>query len=350
MAFTLAELAARLGATLVGEPSLPVERVRSPELAGAGEIAVIFHRRYLRRVGPAAAALVLPAGVALPEAVRAPATLTVDEPRRALITLLDLLHPEARRVGIEPGAWIAASAVVATSAWVASGARIEDGAVVGERVQVYPGCFVGVGCRVGDDSVLFPHVVLYAGTEVGCRVRLHAGVVLGADGFGFDRLPGGGWRKVPQVGRVEVGDDVEIGANTTIDRAMLEATRVGSGSKLDNLVQIGHNVELGARTLVAGLVGISGSATIGADSMLLGQVGVADHVTVAPGTVVGAQAGVHRDIGPGEWFGAPAIPAAEARRAYPLIGRLPALRRQLAELAARVAALEAALDPTDDDA
>lgn len=342
---TLTALAAHLAQALGGEavrgPGGDGERliraVRAPEHAGPDELAVLLHRRYLRDVR-AAGALVVPWELDL-ASPPAPPTIRVTQPRRALVALLELFAPKTWRRGIEAGAWIDPTATVPASAWVACGARVEAGVVLGERVQLHAGVVVGEGAVLGADCELFPHVVLYPGTRLGERVRVHAGAVLGADGFGYERTADG-WLKIPQVGMVEIGDDVEIGANTTIDRAALERTRIGAGSKLDNLVQVGHNSELGERVLVAGLVGISGSVRIGADSLLLGQVGIADHVNIEAGTVVAAQAGVHRDLARGEWLGAPAIPLTEARRAYPLIGRLPEMRRELADLARRLASLE----------
>jgi UDP-3-O-[3-hydroxymyristoyl] glucosamine N-acyltransferase len=340
--FTLAEIAAHLAEQLGGEEvtgptaggELRVTAVRAPEHAGPSDLAVIHHRRYLAAAA-AAGALVVPRGV-----VTTVPAIEVRQPRRALVYVLELFHPRPERRGIEAGARVDPDAVVPASAWVATGARVEAGVVLGERVRLHAGVVVGEGSSLGDDCELFPHVVLYPGTRLGARVRIHAGSVIGADGFGYERSADG-WLKIPQVGIVEIGDDVEIGANTTIDRAALEVTRIGAGTKIDNLVQVGHNSELGARVLVAGMVGISGSVKIGADSLLLGQVGIADHVTLEAGTVVGAQAGVHRDLARGEWLGAPAIPVAEARRALPLIARLPEMRRELGALARRLEALEA---------
>jgi UDP-3-O-[3-hydroxymyristoyl] glucosamine N-acyltransferase len=193
---------------------------------------------------------------------------------------------------------------------------------------------------VGDDSVLFPGVVLYPGVTVGRRVRIHAGSVIGSDGFGYERDAAGVQRKIPQIGTVEIDDDVEIGANSCVDRATIGATRIGAGTKVDNLVQIGHNTLVGEHCCVIGQAGLAGSVKVGRFSVLAGQAGIADHVTIAEGTVVGAQAGVPSDIGPGVWLGTPAILAKDARRVFPVLARLPELLNRLRELERKVGALE----------
>ncbi len=340
------EIADHLQGRLEGDPGRRIQRVRAPESAGAGDIAVVLHPRYLRQASSAAGALVLAEaakGEAAPPGTRC--LIRVADPHLALARLLLLLHPESRRApGIEAGAHVAATARLAPGVFVAAGANIAAGAELAGGVEIHANACIGEGVVIGEDTVVFPNVTLYPGTRVGRRVRIHAGAVVGSDGFGYLPQADRSFLKVPQIGGVEIGDDVEIGANCTIDRATLEATRIGDGVKLDNLVQIGHNCTVGEHCLLVAQVGVSGSVRIGAHSMLLGQAGVVDHVAIEPETVVGAQAGVTRDLGPGEWFGAPAIPAREARRAYPLIGRLPEHRRRIQALERRCAQLEAALE------
>jgi UDP-3-O-[3-hydroxymyristoyl] glucosamine N-acyltransferase len=337
---SLGEIARHLTGRLDGDPALHIARVRAPEAAGANEIAVVFHRRMLRHLNPSPAALVLGEEM---EAPPGRAIIRVADPQHALVMLLALLHPEEARTGIAGGAHIDDSARLAGGVYVAAGAWIGAHAVLASGVQVHANAVVGEGVVVGEDSILFPNVTLYPGARIGKRVRIHAGSVVGSDGFGFQPQPDRTLLKVPQIGRVEIGDDVEIGANCTIDRGTLEATRIGAGAKLDNLVHIGHNCTIGEHCCLVAQVGIAGSVEVGARSILLGQVGIVPHVEVAPDTVIGAQAGVTRDIGPGDWFGAPAIPGKEARRAYPLIARLPDQRRQLAALERRCTGLEEAL-------
>ncbi len=334
---TLGELAALLGGEAAGDPALAVDRVEPPEEAGEGAVAVLSGRKALAAIQACRATLlVVPAGTEAPGR----ALVRVAEPRRALLALLAYFSPaEDARSGVDPRALVDPDAEIGEGAWVGPGAVVEAGARIGARARVHPLACVGAGARVGEESVLFPGVVLYPGVSVGSRVRIHAGSVVGSDGFGYERDAVGVQRKVPQIGTVEVADDVEIGANSCVDRATVGATRIGAGTKIDNLVQVGHNTQVGEHCCVIGQAGLSGSVKVGRFSVLAGQAGVADHVTIAEGTVVGAQAGVPSDIGPGVWLGTPAILAKDARRVFPVLARLPELLRRLRELEERVAAL-----------
>jgi len=225
--------------------------------------------------------------VAAENAADCPVAALIDpNPYLAYALIAELLHPQAPpAAGIHSSAVVAASARIAASASVGPLSVIEDDADIGERVFVGPGCVVQRGTRVGADSRLVARVNLYAGVRIGQRCIVHAGAVIGADGFGF-ALDAGTWVKVPQVGSVQIGDDVEIGANTTIDRGAIDDTVVEHGVKLDNQIQVGHNVTIGAHTAIAGCVGISGSTTIGQRCMIGGGVGIAGHLTIADDVVV----------------------------------------------------------------
>ncbi|RME24184.1 MAG: UDP-3-O-(3-hydroxymyristoyl)glucosamine N-acyltransferase [Deltaproteobacteria bacterium] len=324
-AVTAAELARLVGGTLHGADR-SVSGVGPLEGAGPHEVA------YATGQVPDDCR----AGVLL---VRQPvpgrSCVVVDHPKLAFIRLLRHLFPETdglverprggRDSDDGPATWV--DAKVHPTACVHPTARLSAGVVV------HAGAWVGAGCVVGADSVLFPHVVLYPGTEVGRRCRIHAGAVLGADGFSYE--PGAdGLVKVPQVGRVIVGDDVEIGPNTVVDRAFLEATEIGDGSKLDALVMVGHNCRIGRHAVLAGQAGLAGSVTIGDGAVLAGQAGIVDHRRVGAGARVGAQAGVHRDVPPGESvLGSPAMPVRLAMRVMAVLPRLP-------EVVARVRRLE----------
>jgi UDP-3-O-[3-hydroxymyristoyl] glucosamine N-acyltransferase len=241
---------------------------------------------------------------------------------------------------VHPTAVVADSARVAADATVLAYAVVGPDSVVERRAILHPHVVLGPRCRVGEGSVLHAHVVLREDVDVGRGVVVHAGAVLGADGFGYV-FDGTGHRKIPQVGRVVVEDEVEIGANVTIDRATLGATVVGRGTKIDNLVQIGHNTVIGADTIVVAQTGISGSCRVGSRVVLAGQVGLADHVTVGDGAQVGAQSGVHGNVPAGaRVLGTPAIPGPEARRTMAALPRLPDLVRTVRALERRVADLE----------
>jgi UDP-3-O-[3-hydroxymyristoyl] glucosamine N-acyltransferase LpxD len=221
----------------------------------------------------------------------------------------------------------------APSTWVETfvhpTATVHPSAILGVASAVHAGAFVGAWCQVGAGTVLYPNVVLYPGTVVGDRCRIHAGAVLGADGFRYQSDPKGP-QKVPQVGRVIVGDDVEIGPNCVIDRAFLEATRIGDGSKLDGLVMVGHNVQIGRGAVLAAQVGLAGGVKVGDGAMLGGQAGVAEHREIGAGAMVAGQSGVGRDVPPGEAvLGSPAMPLRVARRVYAVLPRLPELVRAL---------------------
>ncbi|OGK82712.1 MAG: UDP-3-O-(3-hydroxymyristoyl)glucosamine N-acyltransferase [Candidatus Rokubacteria bacterium GWA2_73_35] len=339
--FTLGELAVALRATLDGDPSRVVTGVAPLDSAGPDQISFLIDRRY------AAAARASRAGafLAASDAPGLPApTLRAAAPQQALIDLLTLFHPPAPvPPGVHPTAAVAGGARVDASASVGPFAVIEADAAVGARVRVHALAYVGAGAAVGEDSVLYPRVVLYPGVRLGRRVVVQAGAVIGAEGFGY-AFDGAAHRKIPQVGSVRIEDDVEIGANTTIDRATLGETVVGRGTKIDNLVQIGHNVTVGEHSILVAQVGLSGSCRLGRGVVLAGQVGVADHVTVGDGVVSGAQAGIAGDVAAGEKvLGTPALPMAHARRVWVAKARLPELIRRMRAAERRLQRLEGQL-------
>jgi UDP-3-O-[3-hydroxymyristoyl] glucosamine N-acyltransferase len=282
--FSLGDLAVRFGLGLRGEPNLRVSRVATLSRADAGSLSFLANPRYRKQMESTHATAVV---VGPEHAAACPVAALIDpNPYLAYARISDLLHPRiGPPAGIHPTAVVSAGAKVAPSASVGPLAVIEDGADIGERVVVGPGCVVQRGAVIGADSWLVSRVSLYPGVRIGRRCILHAGAVLGADGFGF-ASDAGSWVKVPQLGGVQVGDDVEIGANTTIDRGAIEDTVVEHGVKLDNQIQVGHNVSIGAHTAVAGCVGISGSTTIGRRCMIGGGVGIAGHLTIADDVVV----------------------------------------------------------------
>jgi UDP-3-O-[3-hydroxymyristoyl] glucosamine N-acyltransferase len=282
--FSLGELAVRFGLALRGEPALRVWRVATLAHAETGALSFLANPRYRRQMQSTRATAVL---VAAEHAVGCPVAALIDpNPYLAYARIAELLHPQAPpAAGIHPSAVVARGARVAASATVGPLTVIEDDAEIGERVFVGPGCVVQRGARIGADSRLMTRVTVCAAVQIGQRCILHAGAVIGADGFGF-APDAGTWVKVPQVGSVQIGDDVEIGANTTIDRGAIDDTVLENGVKLDNQIQVGHNVTIGAHTAIAGCVGISGSTTIGRRCMIGGAVGIAGHLTIADDVVV----------------------------------------------------------------
>ena len=333
--FTLGQLAQALGATLEGDPRRLVTGVAPLESAGPHEVSFLTNARYTE----AAKASRAGAFVAGTDAAGLPApVLRVRAPQQALVDLLNLFHPPSPVVpGVHPTAVVAADAWIDATAAVGAHAVVEAGARIGARVHVGALAYVGAGVEIGEDCALGPHVALLAGVRLGRRVVVHPGAVIGADGFGF-AFDGAQHRKVPQTGGVLIEDDVEIGANTTIDRATFGDTIVRRGTKIDNLVQIGHNVEVGEHSILVAQVGVSGSSRLGRGVVLAGQVGIADHVTVGDGVLVGAQGGVPSSLeAGGKFLGTPARPMLEAKRIMAAETRLPELLR-------RVRALERALE------
>jgi UDP-3-O-[3-hydroxymyristoyl] glucosamine N-acyltransferase len=337
----LRELAERLGCRLEGDDGLEISAVRSLEEAGPRDLSFVAQERYLPRLQASAAGAVILAEGWPPidrPALRTPA------PVLALAHALALLHPLPNPApGVHPTAVVAPGARVAPDASVGPLSVLGSDAQVGAGTMVDAHVTVGAGVRIGAGCRIFSQVVLREGVLLGDRVIVHSGTVIGADGFGFAR-DGHRYVKIPQIGRVVIEDDVEIGANVAIDRATLGETRIGRGTKIDNLVQIAHNVRVGADTVIVGQVGISGSSRIGSRVTLAGQVGVVGHVEIGDDAIVGAQAGVTKDIPPGAVvLGSPAIAHGKFKRQVAAVARLPEMRRLLRTVEERLAVLEARL-------
>ncbi|HEX2093459.1 MAG TPA: UDP-3-O-(3-hydroxymyristoyl)glucosamine N-acyltransferase [Longimicrobiaceae bacterium] len=330
---SVAEISSRVGGEVHGDPERLIRGVAPLESAGPDELSLLTTGRYVPRAKTTrAGAVLLPRDLPceLPEDV---VGIVVPDPHVALARILSVLYPERREPpGIHPTALVAADAELGVGVRIEAYAVIGDGVRIGNGVRIGAHAVLGDRCRVGADTVIHPHVTLYPGVEVGERCIVHSGARLGADGFRFIFMEGA-HRKVPQVGGCRIGNDVEIGANTTIDRGSPGDTVIGDGSKIDNLVQIGHNVRLGRHVLVIAQVGISGSTTVGDGAVLGGQAGTVSHVTIGAGARVGARAGVTADIPPGETVsGNPARPHREAMRAQAALFRLPALMKRIQEI------------------
>jgi UDP-3-O-[3-hydroxymyristoyl] glucosamine N-acyltransferase len=330
---TASELAQFLGAKLHGDAGLHVTGVANPDAAQANDLIYMDSPRHQERTAKSRALCVL---VAEGTEVAGKTTLEVQNPKFAFAKAAAWLLPRpALRPEIHPTAIVAATARLAAGIRVGPYVVIEDDTEVGAGSEVGAFCFLGHGSSVGRDCRLHPRVTLYAGAKVKDRVELHSGVVVGGDGFGYV-FGEGRHIKFPQIGRVEIGDDVEIGCNSTVDRGSLDSTDIGKGVKIDNLVQIAHNVQVGENTIVAAQVGISGSTSIGENVLIGGQVGIADHCTVEDGAILGAQAGIPtgKTIRGGQMvWGTPARPIERFKEQFGWMSRLP-------ELAARVRKLE----------
>ncbi len=283
--FRLDELVARFGGELLGDGATRLSRVATLDAAGEGDLAFLANPRYLSRLSSCRASAVIVAPSAR-DATSLPRIVTPD-PYLFFARVARFFNPPARPVaGVHPSACV--HSVIPASASIAAGVTIAADVTMGENVAIGPGSHIGRGSRIGAGTVLHANVSIYHACELGRNCIVHSGAIIGADGFGFAREPDGSWVKIPQIGRVVIGDDVEIGANTTIDRGALEDTVIGDGVKLDNQIQIAHNVRVGARTAIAGCVGIAGSTTIGERCMIGGQAGIIGHLEICDDVVISA--------------------------------------------------------------
>ncbi len=340
--WTLAEIAALVGGVVLGDPQTVITGVAGVDTAAAGDLVFAESAAFLAKAVACAATAVLTAEC--PDPAPNKALIQVATPRLAFVQFLEALAPPIELApGIHPSAQIGQGVSLGTGVSIGAHVTLGDNVTLGNGVKLFPGVYVGKGSVVGENTVLCPNVVLYHGVKVGKGCLIHAGTVLGSDGFGF--LPvGGRLRKVPHLGGVEVGDDVEIGANTSVDRAKTGMTIIGSGTKIDNLVHIAHNVHIGPSCVLAGQVGIAGSATLGAGVMLAGQVGVKDHLHVHNRVQVGAQSGLMRDVSEGEIvFGSPAVPMRQKLKEMAAASRMPDALKQISAMEKRLAALESRL-------
>jgi UDP-3-O-[3-hydroxymyristoyl] glucosamine N-acyltransferase len=336
----LSELAAMVNGRVEGDPSAEIRGVARIEDAAEGQITFLANPKYRKHLETTGASAVLVPSSSLPPGSPPRGGISfvaVDDAYAAFMSLVDFFHPAPARppAGVDPGARVSPSAVIGAGASIAAFAVIGDGCAVGARTIVSHGVVLGEGVSVGEDSHLMANVVVTHGCRLGRRVIVHPGVVIGSDGFGFAPTGQGTWDKIPQRGIVVIEDDVDIGANTTIDRATFGETRICRGAKLDNLIQVGHNVVIGEDTVIVAQAGIAGSTRIGRHCVIAGQVGIIGHLTIADNVTIAAQSGVSKSLPEkgSTWFGSP---AKEHRRALRIEGAI----RQLPELIEDVRALK----------
>src|SRR4030043_1192736 len=337
----LKELAEWVDGTVVGDGEIEISGVSAIDEAQAGEITFIANPKYLPKLNETRASAVI---VSKEVSQGEKPLLSVANPYLAFAKILTFFSQKPHLPqGIDSNAWISPTARLGKALTLYPFVYIGDRCSIGDRVTLYPGVCIGEDSSIGEDSVLYPNVSIYSGTGIGKRVILHSGVVIGSDGFGYVK-EGKKKVKIPQVGRVEIEDDVEIGANTTIDRAALGKTIIRRGVKIDNLVQGAHNVEIGEDSIIVAQVGIAGSTKIGKNVILAGQVGVVGHIEIGDNVQVGAQSGVGQNLPPDQAFsGSPAFPHREWLRAVNIFQKLPEMKKTLIRIEKRLKDLEEAL-------
>jgi UDP-3-O-[3-hydroxymyristoyl] glucosamine N-acyltransferase len=336
MPLTAAEIAKHLGGEVIGDPALVLRGFAPADRAQLGDLTFAENESYFARAEQSAAAAII---VDAPFTSARKVLIRVASARIAFAKVLPLFFPEpVFPAGAHPSAVISSSALVDPTAHVGPFCVISEGVRIGPRSVLQGGNFIGSNCVLGEEVRLFPNVTLYPSSELGNRVRIHSGTVVGSDGFGYVQ-DGDVHRKVPQIGSVMIRDDVEIGANVTIDRGALGPTIIGRGTKIDNLVQIAHNVTIGEHCLVVSQSGVAGSSKLGNYVVLAGQVGIAGHLKIGNHVSVAAQSGVMRSIPDGEkWLWSPAQPDRQAKRQMIALQQLPDLLRRFNELEKSLAA------------
>jgi len=330
------EIAAMVRGDVIGDGELEITGVSGVSDVKTGEITFITSERFLNALNAGDASAVL---VTEHNAEIGKTQIVVKNPQYAFAVLLNAFHVSPHEyLGISDRAVVSDTAVIDENVTIYALAYISDGARIGKGTIVFPGVFVGRKSIIGEGCLIYPNVTIREGVTVGKNVIIHPGAVIGADGFGYV-FENGRHNKIPQVGGVIIEDDVEIGANVTIDRATTGNSVIGKGTKIDNLVQVAHNVQIGSHSILVAQVGIGGSTVIGEGVTLAGQVGIADHVEIEAGTIVGAQAGVIGKLAKGMYLGSPARPYRETLKSLELFHRLPELHKKLIEIERKLGSL-----------
>ncbi len=334
MEFTAEMIAGFLGGEIVGNKDAAVHTVSSIEQGKAGSLAYLTNLKYEEFIYTTGASIVLVNKDFCPKQEISATLIKVDNAAACVVKLLQMYNAaKPKRKGISKLSSISEQASVGEDCFVGDFTVIEDGVKVGRECEIYPQVYLGRGVEIGEGTKIYPGVKIYEGCKVGKNCILHAGVVIGADGFGFMPNAEGSFDKIPQLGNVIIEDDVEIGANTCIDRAKTDSTIIRHGVKLDNLIQIGHNVEVGANTVSSAQTGIAGTSKVGSNCFLAGQVGIADHVTIGNKVMVGSKSGIDKNVPDGEIrFGYPALPGIKYHRAAAVFKDLPDMSRELRAL------------------
>lgn len=342
MQFTAEMIAGLLNGTIVGDKNAAVSTVSSIDGGKAGSLAYITNPKYEQYLYTTEASIVLVDKTFEPKEEVKATLIKVENVGACVLNLLEMYNAtRPRKTGVSKLASIHEGAELGENCYVGDFTVVEPTAKIGANVQIYPQCYIGDNVTIGDGTKLYPGVKIYEGCVIGKNCILHAGVVIGADGFGFAPKPDGTFAKIPQLGNVIIEDDVEIGANTCVDRAKTDHTIVRRGVKLDNLVQIAHNVEIGSDTVMSAQVGVAGTSKVGSNCFVAGQVGIADHVNVGNRVQIASKSGIDKDVPDGEIrFGFPALPGMQYHRSFAVFKQLPDISSRLRDLEKRVVKIE----------
>jgi UDP-3-O-[3-hydroxymyristoyl] glucosamine N-acyltransferase len=349
MHFTAQQIAAHLGGRIEGNPDAKVNMVAKIEEADEGQLSFIANPKYGEYLYTTKASILIVNEDLTVNGDVTPTLIRVKNAYNGFASLMQLYNDmmsQGKKRGIEQPAHVSTTASLGKDVYVGAFSYIGEHVKLGDGVQVYPGAYIGDNVVVGEQSRVYPGVKIYDGCQIGARVTIHSGSVVGADGFGFAPLPDGSYKKIPQLGNVIIEDDVEIGSNTTIDRATMGSTVIRKGVKLDNLIQVGHNAEVGSNTVIAAQSGISGSTKIGKSCMIGGQVGVVGHIQVADGTKINAQSGISKSVHTPNitLTGSPASEFRSSLKSQAIYRNLPQLQQRIAQLEEELKALAAQMN------
>lgn len=348
MHFSARQIAAYINGRVEGNPDAQVHTIGKIEEAGEGQLSFIANPKYEEYLYTTKASILIVNEDLQIRGDVSPTLIRVANAYNGFASLLQMYNEmlsQSRKTGIEQPAYVALTASLGKDVYVGAFSYIGEGVTISDNVQIYPGCYIGDGVVIGEGCKLQPGVRIYEGCTVGKNVTMHSGVIIGADGFGYAPLSDGSYRKIAHIGRVIIEDDVEIGSNTTIDRATMGATIIRKGVKLDNLIQIAHNAEIGEHTVIAAQTGVSGSTKVGKGSMIGGQVGIVGHIQIADGTRINAQSGLSKSVDtPNTTLnGSPAFDYRTSLKSQAIYRNLPELQQRVAQLEEELRALSATL-------
>lgn len=351
MQFTAEQISLFLDGVIVGDPTTKVGELAKIENGSEGSLCFLSNPKYESYLYTTKASVVIVSNDFVPAQPITCTLIKVKDPYSAFSILLEKYNEALNHNKIETGVtqpcYIHPTAKIGKNVFIGAFCSIEENVEIGDNCRIYTQIYIGADTKIGANTTIYAGVKMYSRTVIGDNVTIHANTVIGSDGFGFAPQSDGTYHKIPQIGNVVIEDDVEIGANTTIDRATMGSTFIRKGAKLDNLIQIAHNVDIGAHTVVAAQTGISGSTKLGENSVIGGQVGIAGHLNLAKGTQIGAQAGINFDTEENkQWHGSPAQPLKDWMRSIVIFKKLPAVDKRILVLESKIAELTALIEKT----